>query len=420
MRISTDISNFEGLSLQIGLRTSNLKAVPYFSNLSLKDKLNGTATLKLTGRPDHLGIFLSSVNFANSDLHGELILQNMPGHKPILKGRLTSKNLDLLSLMHQEPRTRLFSDEPLEFDWVNDLDAKISIKADHFDGLISELNNVTLSILIQNGIFSMPNMYGTVGDGSMAAWLTIVAQRKPYNIIASLKAIDVKPEHVNLFGDSGFIRGGKIDIDIGLGGTGNSIAEFMGNAYGKIQLELTDSQLKQRNLELFGADLISGVLDIVDTLSRKTTYLPIECGVIHFPVIKGQAVASQGIAIKTKKITVLGGGVLDLENEELELIIKPKARRGLGINAGTVANIVKISGKINKPEIVFDASSLVKSSATIGAAIVSGGWSLLAQGLLDRNVANSDVCNQTLTEPNTAFFQQISQPIDTIDIQVER
>ena len=422
----SDISQFEGLSLQIGMVSSDLHAVPYFSNLSMEENLKGTATLKLSGRPDHLGISLSRVEFANTDLRGELILQNKPGHKPVLKGRLSSSNLDLLTLLRQEPRKRLFSDEPLEFDWVNDLDASITINADHFNGLISQLDNAILNISIQNGIFNMPNMRGTVGDGSLSAWLTIVAQKRPYNIISSLKGENISPEHINLFGDSDFIHDGEIDIDIGLGGTGNSIAGFMGNAYGKIQLELNNSQLRHRNLKLFGADLISGVLDIIDTLSNKTVYLPIECAVIHFPVVNGRVVASQGIAIKTDKTTVLGGGIMDLEKEQLEFIIRPIARKGLGISAGTVANIVKVSGNIAQPKIAVDTSSLIRSSATIGAAIASGGWTLLAQGLLDRNKANSDVCKQTLSKPNAAFFQQIVQPIDTIDtidsidIQVER
>lgn len=410
-----DIVNMAGLSLQIGLRSSDIHSAPYLSNLSLKDNLSGTATLKLTGRTDQLGISLSSVNVENSELHGELILHSEQGRKPVLKGRLGSTNLDLLRLMHEEPRKHLFSDELLEFDWVNDLDATIHIKADHFNGLISQLDDVTLNISIQNGIFNMPNMHGTVGDGRMAMWLTVVARQKPYNIVASLQVMDVKPEHINLFGDSDFIHEGLIDIDVGLAGTGNSIADFMGNAYGKMQFELKDSLLKHRNLKLFGADLISGVLGIVDTLSRKSVYLPIECGVFHFPVVKGQAVASQGIAIKTDDVTVLGGGIIDLENEELEIIIRPKARKGLGISAGIVANIVKVSGNFNEPEISVDASSVILSSATIGAAIITGGWTLLAQGLLDKNKANSDVCSETLASPNAAFFRPIGQPVDTVD-----
>ena len=415
-----DINHFEGLSLRIGLSSSDVHAVPYLSKLPLKDGLKGNARLELSGRPDYLGISILSIQLMDTDLRGDLILQNTAGHKPMLKGRLGSTNMDLLNLLYEEERTDLFSDEVLEFGWLNELDANINIKADYFNGLISQLDDMNMQISIQNGILSMPNMYGAVGDGNMTSWLTIVAQRRPYNIIATLKAVNVKPEHINLFGDSGFIRGGEVDIDIGLGGSGNSIGEFMGNAYGKIQLELNNSSLRHKNLKLFGADLIAGVFDIIDTLSNESIYLPIECGVIHFPLVKGQAVASQGIAIKTDKTTVLGGGIIDFGNEELELIIRPKARKGLGISAGTVANIVKVSGTINQPKIAVDASSLIKSSATIGAAIASGGWTLLVQGLMDRNKANSDVCVQTLSKPNAAFFKQATEPKHSFNVQGER
>jgi len=104
-----------------------------------------------------------------------------------------------------------------------------------------------------------------------------------------------------------------------------------------------------------------------------------------------------------------------LASEELEIIIRPKARKGLGISAGTVANIVKVSGSIDQPKIAVDPSSLIKSSATIGAAIASGGWTLLAQGLLDRNKANSDVCQQTLEEPNATYFRQTEEVFEDIN-----
>ena len=377
-----DISNFKGLFLSVGLSTSDAQRVPYLRSLSLKKRLSGTASLVLKGRPDKLAITVSSVKLADSDMRGELYLLSSSKTKPILTGSLASGYLDWHALLAQEKRKQLFSSELLNLDWLNDIDIKLQLEAARFSGVISQLNDAKIAISVNNGVLNMPNMNGRIENGSFAAWLTIVAQNRPYNMATSLKVQNIKPEHINLFGDSGFIRNGKIDIDIGLGGSGNNIADFMGNAYGKIQLQLKDSSIRHRNLKLFGADLISGIFDVIGTLSRKTTYLPIECGVIHFPVINGKAVASQGIAIKTDKITVLGGGIIDLETEGLELLISPKSRKGLGVSASTVTNIVKVSGSINEPRIAVDRAGLIQTSATIGAAIASGGWTLLLQGLL--------------------------------------
>lgn len=419
-----NLNQLDGLALQLGLNTADIHAVPYFSSLPLKDNLNGVATVWLSGRVGQLGISILNARLSDSDIRGDLTLVADEGVKPTLVGRLTSENLDILGLLAQAPRTKLFSSETFAFDWLNSLNAGIELSAARLNGVISEVYDSEIIIKIEEGTLKLPNMTGKIGAGTMTAWFTLAATSKPYSIVTSLKAENVNPAHLNLFGDSGFIRDGLIDIDVGLGGSGMSIADYMGNAYGKVQLQLTDSKLKHRNLKLFGADLISGVLNILDTLDtlqNKAIYMPIECGVIHFPVIDGQAIASQGIAIKTEKTTVLGGGIIDLGSEELELIIKPKARQGLGLSAGTVANIVKVSGKIGDTRVAVDTSGLIQSSAAIGAAVVSGGWTLLLQGLADKNKANSDVCRQTLEKPNASFFKQANVEASFFEgVQTER
>jgi uncharacterized protein involved in outer membrane biogenesis len=385
--------------------------VPYLSHIPLKPGISGVASVKVTGNPDDLDIHISSMNAGETDIKGTFNVRSEQGSLPRIKGELVSDNLDILALIKQEKRKRMFSKEPLSMDWLNDFNAELTLRAGRFNGIIAKLNNATVNIQLEDGVLNMPNTNGKVGDGNMQMWLTLVAQREPYNIIGSIKGENIKPEFINLFGESEFIRGGTVDIDIGLGGVGTSIANFMDNAYGKIQLQLHNSSVKNKNLELFGKDLVTGVLDIINPFSRQAAYLPIECGVIHFPVVKGDAIAAQGIAIKTDKVTVLGGGAIDLGTEEMEILIKPKARKGLGLSAGLVTNIAKISGDFARPKVSIDSSSLLQTTASIGAAIFSGGWTLLAQGLLDRNKANSDVCGQTLRAPNKTFLEQAKDKV---------
>ncbi len=414
VNIAGNIANanqFSDLSLSLGLTASELSSVPFLSNLPLKPGIRGVASATLSGKPDNLAIRVSSMNIGETDIQGELNVVTPKGGKPRITGELRSANLDVLALMQREKRKRLFSDDPLSLTWLNDIDTDLAFKAKRLNGVFAEITDATVNLTIEDGVLTIPGTYGLVGEGQLEMWLTLVAQQQPYSIISSIRGEGIKPEYLNLFGESELIRDGVVDIDIGLGGGGNSIANFMDNAYGKIQLQLHDSLLKNKNLELFGADLITGILDIINPFSRQADYLPIECGVIHFPVVKGNAVASQGIAIKTDKVTVLGGGAIDLGKEELEILIKPKARKGLGLSAGLVANIAKISGDFAKPKVSIDSSSLLQTSAAIGAAVFSGGWTLLAQGLLDRNKANSDVCEQTLFEPNKALAEQVKEKI---------
>jgi len=403
-----DIAQLEGMSLQLGLSARELREVPYLSAIPFRPGIGGIASATLKGNLEDMQIGISSLNMADTDISGELELTFAVDQKPRMAGQLYSKNLDILALLEEDETARLFSDTPVDLDWINLLNLDLDFRAQRLNGIITELNNASLSISIENGVLNAPNLTGAVGIGRLTTWVTLDARNKPYSIVIAMLGDNISPERVNLFGDSEIIRGGQIEIDVGLAGGGTSIAEFMSNAYGKIQLELLNSSLKNQNLELFGADLFSSVLNMIDLNQRKLEYLPIECGVIHFPVVNGDAVASQGIAIKTDRVTVLGGGVIDFNQETMELIIRPKARKGLGFSAGTLANVAKIAGPFENPRMILNKSALVQTTAAIGIAVASGGWSLLAQGLLDRNVANSDVCTRTRNQPNNAYFNAVA------------
>lgn len=404
-----DIIELQGISLDLGLSAPELRSVPYLSSIGFRAGIGGVASVKMTGNTDSLDFDISSLRMAETDIRGLLTLK-LPAQqeRPYLSGHLNSTNLDTLALLEEDERVRLFSDSHMDLDWIKSINADIDLQGQKVNAVISQFSDASLKVSIKDGVLSAPNFNGALGVGHMTVWLTIDVNSDPYDMVVAILGENIAPEHLNLFGDSEIFRGGEIDVDIGLAGSGHSIAEFMGSAYGKILLELSDSSIKNQNLELFGADLLISVLSVIDPKARLgEEYLPIECGVIHFPVTNGNAVASQGIAIKTDTVTVLGGGVVDFDNEMLELIIKPKARKGLGFSAGTVANIAKISGPFEDSKVVLDKSALAQSTAAIGIAIVSGGWSLLVQGLLDRNIANSDVCTQTLVEPNISYFSKV-------------
>lgn len=417
-----NISELTGLNLQISLSSTDMKSIPFLSGLGLNDDIEGAGLVKAQGGLQDLSLQFIKMKMGGSDFSGKIQIQNIESNnKPFISGEIRSNNLDLIALLHQEKRTRLFSKEVIDFAWLNDIDADINLQATHFNGLIAQLSNAKADIKIKQGVLIIPGASGDVDEGDMQAWLTISAKNIPYNIVTALKGKNLSPSNINLFGDTELIRGGAINIDIGLAGVGRSLGNFMDNAYGKILLQLKDSSLINSKIKIFGSDLIYGVLNVINPFSKKTKYLPIECGVIHFPIVNGDALASQGIAIKTDKVTVLGGGGIDFGTEELELLIKPKPRKGLGLSASTIANIAKISGSFADPKISIDSASFLQSTAKIGIAIASGGWTLLAQGLFDRTVANSDVCVQTLKTPNKeTILKKVKQVIEIKQEEGER
>ncbi len=398
-----DIAQLGNINLNGHLVSNDINAIPEFSKLDLKQNLPFTMdfNLKSDAQAKQFNFDITQLKLAQSDLAGTVQYKIPQSEKelPYLSANLTSKRLDIINLQIKTQRKRLFSETPLSLDWAQSINASIDIKVGDLNSLIANIKNAQTTLKIDQGYITFPGVTGNIGEGELTFWFAVDANSKPYNIISSMYGTGLDSKALNLFGDSGLIKDGLIDVDLGVSGQGVSLAQMMSNAYGKLQLKLNNASIKNQNLELFGSDLILGFLNTINPLSRQDEYLEIECGVIHFPINNGKAYADQGIAIKTDRVTVLGGGEINLNNEALKILIKPKARKGFGLSAGTIAKIIQIGGTINKPKIEVATSGFFSTAASLGLAAVSGGWTLLAQGLLERNKANSDVCNQTLKSP---------------------
>src|SRR5690606_25808646 len=73
-----------------------------------------------------------------------------------------------------------------------------------------------------------------------------------------------------------------------------------------------------------------------------------------------------------------------------------QARSGTGISAGQLAELVRVGGTLAEPKAVPDTKAAFKTAASVGAAVATGGLSILAQGLLDRKSADADPCATAL------------------------
>ena len=161
---------------------------------------------------------------------------------------------------------------------------------------------------------------------------------------------------------------------------------------GKLLAKVGKGALKDSKTKAVGTDLFSMLNPTAAT--REGTL--IECGVINFKIKDGIATADKGIAVAANTMNVIGSGTINLKTEELDIGITPQARKGAGISVGQLAELVRIKGTLANPKPGVDAMAALKAGAGAGAAIATGGLSILAQGLYDRSTADEDPCATAL------------------------
>ena len=175
-----------------------------------------------------------------------------------------------------------------------------------------------------------------------------------------------------------------------LEGSGDSMRSIMAGANGKLSLQQGAGRVK----EVFGSALFRDILMQVFraiTPRRDRGYQKVECGFYDATVDDGVLTLDR-LALQTESMTVVASGSVRLLDERLDITFRAKPRQGIGVSLGTVANsFLAVGGTLKDPSVTLDPG---RSVTTTGAAVATGGLSLLARGLWDRLSAEADICKQ--------------------------
>jgi len=178
-----------------------------------------------------------------------------------------------------------------------------------------------------------------------------------------------------------YLSGGATTVAIDLQGPARSAAAFVAGASGSIRAETGPTQLRGIALDA-GGDALTRIFDAVNPFRRVDPSTDIQCVVVRLAVADGIAHADRTIAIETSRLTASASGTIDLGRETLDLVVRPRARKVPGLPSIELAEVVRVTGPIRKPSFRLDTLGAAKTAATIGGAVASGGWSLLASPLL--------------------------------------
>jgi hypothetical protein len=124
-------------------------------------------------------------------------------------------------------------------------------------------------------------------------------------------------------------------------------------------------------------------------------YNELQCAVLQFDLAKGIATSTRGLAVQTKTLNAIGGGVLNLRTEAIELRFKTAKRRGIGLSLlGIADRFVYVKGTLRNPRAGIDPAALLAQG---GAAWATAGISLLADQLVRRLTSGTNPCDAVRT-----------------------
>jgi AsmA family protein len=309
------------------------------------------------------------------------------------------------------PKSRfVFSEDPIDLSGLKSVDASGDIAVETLvlpDG--RKLDHVQLQLALQNGMLDAPVVQAGIFGGKVSAHVKLDANRDKdaaLNLHLDASGLDLAA----ILAESGIkreVRGGKTSVNADIAARGGSLHQWASSASGTVTAIVGPASMGHPTDNSDAT--FNKLAEAVNPFRKVDPSTELQCAVIRLPLASGIAKVERSIAFETNKLGATASGTVDFRDETLDLSIKPQLRKGITLNIDQFASLVRFHGSFNAPTVGIDAKASAETVATLGAAIATGGTSLLGQVLFKSATADTGApCQIALgragsaTEPGAA------------------
>ncbi len=334
-------------------------------------------------------ISASFSGFAAADLSTE---------RPTIEVDIGVSQLDVGSNDEEQPAASddeskgdlLFDTAPLAYSWLDTLDlvADITIANANLNG--NALSELHVATRIEDAALTVAPVEFVLGEGKFMGSLNLTPANDAYALelqadVDNLRLAQLADDNQ----DPATVP--PLNATLSLRGNGASLHDIMASSNGKLSGRQDSGHLNLQAMGALFSDFLTSIVRALNPMAEERTYTNLECGIFEIDITDGVANIEK-FALQSDRLTIVSSGSVNFETEALDLMLSTKSREGLGVSIGDVANsFIKLGGTLKEPSLGLDAAGTV---TTTGAAIATGGLSLLAKGLWDRVSSEVDICAQ--------------------------
>ena len=272
----------------------------------------------------------------------------------------------------------LFSEKRLPIEALRSFDAEGELSiAELRIGERTKLAPLQTRVALRDGKLDAPKLTAGVFGGTIDASFTLDASTTGAGKLA-LKADGRSLDLGAILAAAGSprqIRGGQTTLALDISASGDSPHAWASTATGNARVVVGPTTLVNTRLDLDNA--LDKLAQAVNPFRELDASTELQCAVVRLPLSGGVARVDRSIALETKKIGATASGTLDFRNETLDLSIRPRIRQGVQLDIPRFAELVRFTGPFREPRVAIDAVASAETIAKIGAAIGTGGLSVL-------------------------------------------
>lgn len=291
-------------------------------------------------------------------------------------------------------RDRLLPDEPLKLAALREFDANLRFEAAEIVAPGPARRDVVLAGTLDRGALRIERFAGSgLLGGHTSASLEIVPLGDGYRLRTQGRLDDGRLVVSRSQGSPE--RAPQVDLEFELEGEGRSLHEIAASLNGHALVVVGPGEIHGVKGDESSSRAVREILDAITPLRETRDHADVECGVA-LVVIDGGKAEVLPLAVRTDRVTVSGLGRVDLETETIDLSWRVKERMGTGLSTGEMANsYVKLGGTLASPSLELKP---LEALTSMGAAIATGGLTMVAKGLWNRMTHDKKVCESALED----------------------
>ncbi len=317
-----------------------------------------------------------------------------------ISAKASSPLLDVSAFMHPAaasgavkppaPGTRAIPDVQLPLDVLRAIDADLDLRIDEIKSSgASSLGPLLVHAVIADGLLKAAPVQLAIKAGqTLSVSGTVDATKSAWALRIEGTGIDFG-ELLADFGRPNIVTGGSTDLVWQLEGRGESLPAILGSLNGNARLKVGPYRIHNFAVPLEGGTIIH-MFGLANPFLKADPDTYVKCLAARVPIKNGVITSDRNVAAETTKYNVALSGTVNLRTEDLDLAVIPVVR-------GEAKTIVRLRGTLAAPVVDVNAVGVaVKSAASLGAAVMTLGGSLLVDTLLTNVISDPHPCATAL------------------------
>jgi uncharacterized protein involved in outer membrane biogenesis len=349
----------------------------------------------------------------NSDIEGT-IAEAPEGKKPDVTLELASRNVDLADLggfigtkpgsattRTSTPAERkavarstadsgsLLPTTPISMPKLNAANIHLHYDGHHIEGRSIPLDSLIVTLDIVDGAVNVHPIIFTIGTGRVQGDIALTPETdKNIKLKADIHFDKVDVSRImaatHAFHGAGAV-GGRAEID----STGNSVATFLGDGNGGLDVYMSGGDLSALLIDLSGLELGKAILSALGVPTRTN----VECMIGDFDLHQG-LVTTRALLVDTGEALIGGTGDVNLKTQTINFQAESRSKN---FSVGNLPTPIKISGTLKHPSVGVGVAPLaVRGGLAVALGFLAAPLAILPT--IEFGVGDPHKCGELVEE----------------------